>query len=97
MRIKSQKKPVIARRTKRSECNEAIHKNNNMDGCFATLTKQGEAEISLFNPVDCHDFASQNLAMTEISQILRFLALDSAIQIKNAESAPKIRKNHIKL
>ncbi|MGX2982036.1 hypothetical protein [Helicobacter sp. 23-1045] len=32
---------------------------------FADLTKQGKAEVSLFNSVDCHDSASQNLAMTE--------------------------------
>ncbi|MGX3011491.1 NAD(+)/NADH kinase [Helicobacter sp. 23-1044] len=34
---------------------EAIQKNNNMDGCFASLA----------NSANCHDFATQNLAMTE--------------------------------
>ncbi|MGX3011126.1 hypothetical protein ACWIUD_06145 [Helicobacter sp. 23-1044] len=33
---------------------EAIQKNNNVDGCFALLT----------NSANCHDFATQNLAMT---------------------------------
>ncbi|MGX2982208.1 thiamine phosphate synthase [Helicobacter sp. 23-1045] len=44
--------------------------NLKMDGCFASLT----------NPVDCHDSATQNLAMTENS------ALDSANETKFAES-----------
>ncbi|MGX3012002.1 hypothetical protein ACWIUD_10700 [Helicobacter sp. 23-1044] len=41
--------------------------NLNMDGCFASLTKQGKAEVSLSNSANCHDSATQNLTMTKKS------------------------------
>ncbi|MGX2982226.1 MBL fold metallo-hydrolase [Helicobacter sp. 23-1045] len=60
--------------------------NLKIDGCFASLTKQGKAEVSLFNPMDCHDFALQNLAMTDNSA-------DSANRTNIAESSEKSPKN----
>ncbi|MGX2982552.1 hypothetical protein [Helicobacter sp. 23-1045] len=42
-----------ANETKIAESN-LISQNLNLDGCFASLT----------NPMDCHDSALQNLAMT---------------------------------
>ncbi|MGX3010466.1 motility associated factor glycosyltransferase family protein [Helicobacter sp. 23-1044] len=54
--------------------------DNFVDGCFASLAKQGEAEVSLSNSANCHDSASQNLAMTA-------KIADSANEMKNTESS----------
>ncbi|MGX2983273.1 AtpZ/AtpI family protein [Helicobacter sp. 23-1045] len=61
--------PFLRKKTSESNLKNgdfiAESQNLKIDGCFASLTKQGKAEVSLFNPMDCHDSASQNLAMTE--------------------------------
>ncbi|MGX3010294.1 hypothetical protein ACWIUD_01845 [Helicobacter sp. 23-1044] len=36
-----------------------------LDGCFTSFAKQGEVEVSLSNPADCHENATHFLAMTE--------------------------------
>ncbi|MGX2982204.1 hypothetical protein [Helicobacter sp. 23-1045] len=76
----------------------AQNDNFNLDGCFASLTKQGEAEVSLFNSANCQDLPLANLAMTKkiqknaessIHRILRNNAESAAIsQNLIAESAP---------